>query len=142
MKIQRASGSVAGCFLFAERREGMRIPKDVPLAVYIKRLIRTDEIMKFYKSDDWKELRQEVLNEHHNECQECLKKGNYTRADCVHHVNEVRKRPDLALSKYYTDKDGNQQRQLVPLCNTCHNIVHDKLGEWQRKDCFTNEERW
>ena len=120
----------------------MRIPKDVPLAVYIRRLIRTDEIAKFYLSDDWKELRQEVLDEHYNECQECLKKGNYTRADCVHHVNEVKKRPDLALSKFYTDQDGEQQKQLVPLCNTCHNIIHDKLGEWQNRGKFHNVERW
>lgn len=120
----------------------MRIPNDIPLATYIRQLIREDRIELFYFSDDWKELRRDVLDELHNECQECLKKGKYTEADCVHHVNEVRHRPDLALSKFYIDREGRKQRQLVPLCNRCHNIVHDKLGEWQRKDKFFNEERW
>jgi 5-methylcytosine-specific restriction endonuclease McrA len=120
----------------------VKIPTDISLATYIRSLINGDRIGMFYLSDDWRELRQEVLEELHYECQECLKDGEYVRADCVHHVNEVRHRPDLALSKFYVDKDGNKQRQLVPLCNKCHNIVHDKLSEWQRKDKFTNEERW
>ena len=120
----------------------MRIPKDIPLAVYIKRLIAADKIEQFYFTEDWKELREDVLEELHNECQECLKNGTYTEADCVHHVNEVRQQPALALSKYYIDKQGNKQRNLVPLCNQCHNNVHDKLGQWQRKDKFTNTELW
>ena len=120
----------------------MRIPNDISLSAYIKQLIATDRVEQFYHTEDWKELRQEVLDELHYECQECLKHGRYTRADCVHHINEVRHRPDLALSKYYTDKKGTKHRQLVPLCNTCHNIIHDKLGKWQRKDKFSNDERW
>lgn len=120
----------------------MRIPTDISLAAYIRQLIKENKIILFYKSADWMELKDEVLEELHYECQHCLMRGKYTRADCVHHVNEVRIRPDLALSKYYTDKEGKQQRQLLPLCNTCHNIVHDKLGNWQRKDKFINEERW
>ena len=120
----------------------MRIPTDISLASYIRQLISIGKIILFYKSDDWEEIRQEVLEELNYECQECLKRGLYTRADCVHHVNEVRVRPDLALSKFYVDHEGNRQRNLVPLCNACHNIVHDKLGKWQQKDKFTNEERW
>lgn len=120
----------------------MRIPTNISLETYIRKLIAEDRVEEFYFTDDWKELRAEVLEELHNECQECLKLGKYTQADCVHHVNEVRQRPDLALSKTYTDNEGQQHRQLVPLCNTCHNIVHDKLGNWQRKDKFTNEEKW
>lgn len=120
----------------------MRIPKDISLAAFIRSLIAEDKLIIFYKSDDWKELRLEVLREHHHECSECLKRGRYTRADCVHHVNEVRQRPDLALSKFYTDRQGKEHKNLIPLCNRCHNAVHDKLGEWQRKDKFVNEERW
>lgn len=120
----------------------MRVPKDIPLAVYIKRLIAADKIEQFYFTEDWKELREDVLDFFHHECQECLKNGTYTEADCVHHVNEVRQRPELALSRYYIDTKGNKQHNLVPLCNQCHNNVHDKLGQWQRKDKFTNEERW
>lgn len=121
----------------------MRIPKDVPLSRYIRQLIAENNIEQFYQSDDWKELREEVRRELHNECQECLKRGVYTRADCVHHVLELRKHPELGLSKYYIDKStGETSRNLVPLCNTCHNVVHDKLGEWQRRGKFTNNEKW
>jgi 5-methylcytosine-specific restriction endonuclease McrA len=132
--------------VFAVKREvgeeTLRIPKDISLATYIRRLIAADKIAVFYQTEDWKELRQNVLEFFYFECQECLKKGKYTKADCVHHVNEVKHRPDLALSRTFIDDHGQQQYQLVPLCNICHNQVHDKLGEWQRKDKFTNEERW
>ena len=121
----------------------MRIPKDIPLAVYIKRLIAADKVEQFYYTEDWKELRQEVLDFFHNECQECLKLGRYTKADCVHHINEVRNRPDLALSMYYTDVQGNRQHNLVPLCNQCHNIAHPEKGfNNAKKEKFMNKELW
>jgi 5-methylcytosine-specific restriction endonuclease McrA len=120
----------------------MRIPNNMSLASYIRKLIKQDKVYLFYQTDEWKELRADVLEELHNECQDCLLHGRYTEADCVHHHNEVRHRPDLALSKYYTDAQGQRQRQLIPLCNTCHNIRHEKLMKWQSKDKFTNEERW
>ena len=120
----------------------MRVPTDTPLAAYIRRLIKANKVEQFYFTEDWKELRQDVLDFFHNECQECLAKGEYTRADCVHHVNEVRHRPELALSRYYVDGKGMRQYNLVPLCNRCHNNVHDKLKKhWETKR-FTNEERW
>lgn len=121
----------------------MRIPTDVPLAKWIRQLIKAGKEGLFYLTDDWRELREEVLEDFHNECQECLKEGKVTTDElCVHHVNELKERPDLALSRYYVDAKGKQQYNLVPLCKTCHNKVHDKLGNWQRKDKFTNEERW
>lgn len=121
----------------------MRIPKSVSLSRYIKSLIESDEVEKFYATDDWKELRAEVLRDFHNECQECLKKGRYTRADCVHHINEVRVRPDLALSRYYLDDKGRRQYNLIPLCNICHNIAHPEKGlKGNKKERFVNKERW
>ena len=120
----------------------MRIPADISIGAYIRRLIKAGKIELFYQTEDWKELREEVLDIFYNECQECLKKGIYTKADCVHHVNEVKNRPDLALSRYYTDREGKKQPNLVPLCNQCHNNVHDKLGEYRNRERFTNKERW
>lgn len=120
----------------------MKIPKDIPLAKWIRQLISAGKEGIFYLTDDWKELRLEVLRDNHYECQECIKKGKYTRAVCVHHVNELKHRPDLAMRKFFIDQKGNRQPNLVPLCNTCHNVVHDKLGNWQRKDKFTNTELW
>ena len=121
----------------------MRIPTDRNLADWIRELIKDNNIIKFYKTDDWLELNEEVKYEHHYECVECLKKGKYTRAECVHHVNKVKDRPDLALSKYYTDIHGNKQKNLVPLCNKCHNKEHpEKFAKFKKKDKFTNEEKW
>lgn len=122
----------------------MRIPTDIPLEKYIRSLIAKNRIIQFYKSDDWLELKQEVLDEFHSECQECLKHGIVTTKDLhVHHVNEVKIRPDLALSKYYRDKEGKKQRNLVPLCRTHHNEVHDRCGNSEkRKEKFKNTERW
>ena len=119
----------------------MRIPTDISLTVFINRLIQEGNLYKFYKSKEWMELRQEVLHDKHYECQHCLSKGKYTRADCVHHINEVKNRPDLALSKKYTDIEGNEHINLIPLCNQCHNKVHDRVGS-TKKDRFRNKERW
>lgn len=120
----------------------MNIPTNKSLDEWIRELIQEDKIIKFYKTKEWIELKNEVMRDNHYECAECLKRGKYTRADCVHHVNEVKIRPDLALSRYYVDKNGEKIPNLVPLCNTCHNILHDKLGEWQNRGRFKNKERW
>jgi 5-methylcytosine-specific restriction endonuclease McrA len=120
----------------------MRIPTDISLSKYIRQLIKINKVEKFYQTDDWKELRLDVLEFFHYECQECLKKGIYTRAECVHHINEVRHRPELALSRTYIDEHGQTQYNLIPLCNTCHNVIHEKLTKWKQKDKFKNEERW
>ncbi|MDD6145906.1 MAG: HNH endonuclease [Oscillospiraceae bacterium] len=112
------------------------------MASFIKKLLDEGKEYIFYKSNEWLELRQEVMHDHHYECQECMKQGRYTRADCVHHVNEVRHRPDLALSRFYIDENGNRKENLMPLCNTCHNRIHDKCGGHEKKDKFKNVERW
>lgn len=121
----------------------VRIPNDISLETYIRRLIKANRIIDFYKSDDWLELKAEVLEHFHNECQRCLEKGKVTFAQCVHHVNHVKKRPDLALSKYYIDDKGNKQYNLLPLCNACHNIEHpEKLNSNIYNNKFINKERW
>lgn len=115
---------------------------DMQMAKWVRQLIREGKVEKFYQTKEWKDIRTEVLEEHCYECQECLKQGRYTRATCVHHVNELKDRPDLALSKYYVDHKGVKHKQLLPLCNKCHNIVHDKLRSFLEGNKFTNVERW
>ena len=90
-----------------------RIPIDISLASWIRQLIEEDAVWKFYKTDDWEELRDDVLRDAHFECQHCLREGKYTRAEMVHHINEVRKRPDLALSRSYKDALGVVHNHLV-----------------------------
>ena len=111
----------------------------------IRALIDAGKVIVFYKSDEWLGLRDEVLEEYHYECQRCLSQGILKRADMVHHVNEIKNRPDLALKKTYIDADGKEQINLLPLCNQCHNVVHDKFAAWRaahESEKFTNEERW
>ena len=124
-----------------------RIPQDIALDVWIRQLIREDKIYLFYKSDDWLELRDEVMKDAHYECQHCLKNGIYKRAEMVHHINEVRKRPDLALTREFIDAITNEKIiNLIALCNSCHEKEHpDRFGNYRIQkgiERFTNEEKW
>lgn len=115
------------------------------LAAWIRTLISEDKIYRFYKSAAWLRLRDEVLRDNHYECQHCLARGKYTRAVMVHHVNEVRKRPDLALTRSYRDINGTEHINLVPLCFDCHEAEHDRFATdktVQGREKFTNVERW
>lgn len=116
------------------------------LATWIRQLIRDDKLYTFYKSREWITLRAEVMRDDHHECQHCLQRGIYTRADMVHHVNEVRKRPDMALTKEYIDNETKEKkRNLVSLCNPCHEAEHDRFEKYRTDfglQKFTNEERW
>lgn len=96
------------------------------LEQYIKGLIKENKIYKFYKTDEWKQLRDEMLFINHNECVMCRNKGVITKADCVHHVQYVKKYPKLALSKTYVDNKGQRQVNLLPLCNSCHEKLHKR----------------
>lgn len=117
------------------------------LVKWINSLIEKKELWKFYKSKYWcgdkdtEGLKNEVLKEQHYECQECLKQGKITTADTVHHIQFVRKHPELALSKYYTF-NGKRYRNLIAVCKTCHNKLHPEKLNKSSKDKFTNEERW
>lgn len=108
------------------------------LVKWINELMEKDEMWRFYKSKLWQRLANEVLKEYHFECQVCLKKGKLTRANTVHHINEVKVRPDLALSKYYIDELGNKRLNLMPICFECHNKVHKRFIKKEQ----LNEERW
>ena len=124
-----------------------RIPDDISLASWIRQLIKVDALWKFYKSDNWIELKDSVMRDAHYECQHCLKKGIYKRAEMVHHINEVRKRPDLALTREFVDSITNEKIiNLVALCNSCHEVEHpDRFGNYRAKhglEKFANDERW
>jgi 5-methylcytosine-specific restriction endonuclease McrA len=122
----------------------MQVPLDRSLASWIRELEKEDKLYKFYKTQDWQMLRNEVLEEAHYECEKCRERGLYSRAKLVHHKNEVRDRPDLALSKYYTDEEGTTKKNLLALCQNCHEEEHERayIGQTNSPKGFTNEERW
>jgi len=118
------------------------------LVSWIEYLISVDKLYLFYHSKHFKAVKREVLREQHYECQRCKAEGRLTivketikRSGVVHHEQYVRSHPELALSKYYIDKYGNKQRNLIVLCNECHEIVHDRFSVEPRKQIL-NEERW
>lgn len=87
-------------------------------------------------------MRREVMDEHHNECQDCKEKGKYKRAVMVHHEKPLRERPDLALMKYYMDEQGRKHRQLTPLCDLCHEARHPERLKQNKKENEPWPERW
>lgn len=119
----------------------MRIPTDMSLAAWIRQLQEADKLYKFYKTDEWKGLRADILAEQHNECELCRARGEYSRASVVHHVIEVKDRPDLALSRTYIDSQGRVCVQLMALCFDCHNKVHKRFGNAPSRPQL-NEERY
>lgn len=96
------------------------------------KLIQSDNLMRFYKSRAWMDKRLEALERDNNECQQCKRRGKYRKADCVHHIKEVKPHPELALTL----------DNLMSLCNTCHNEIHDRLAAVKAQPKFVNEEKW
>lgn len=126
------------------------------LVTWIKHLMSINRLDKFYHSKYFKAVKREVLRKDHNECQRCKEEGRLTivkpgvkrgtrqgavTSGVVHHEQYVRKHPELALSKYYIDRFGNKKRNLITLCDECHEIVHDRCCIGSKKKLF-NEERW
>jgi 5-methylcytosine-specific restriction protein A len=64
----------------------------------------------FYKSPKWRAMREAILADNPL-CVDCLAKGRTTPAAHVHHVEERKDRPELALAR----------SNLAPLCQPCHN---------------------
>lgn len=101
-------------------------------------LVREGNVDVFYNSRAWRKFRLKILQRDHYECQHCKAKGvrKIVRATHVHHIKELRDRPDLAL----------EPDNLISLCHMCHEEEHDKLtkaNESKKREIkFMNEERW
>lgn len=106
---------------------------------WVQSLIDANNLHAFYTSSEWIRLRDEVLVKYKHECLHCKERGYYKKANTVHHVQYVRKHPELALSKTYI-YNGNEYRQLIPLCHDCHERAHDHRQKEKQKPL--TEERW
>lgn len=124
----------------------MRVPQDRSLASWIRELVKTDKLYRFYKTDEWRCLRDSVMADAHGECEWCREKeGPPVRATCVHHAMEVKDRPELALSRCYTDADGIVRRNLWAICDACHNRAHGRFQGSRKKrgrEKPLTDERW
>lgn len=99
---------------------------------WLKDLIQKDKLIPFYKSKEWRSLRKEALERDNYECQECKRKGKYSRAKNVHHLKEVKDYPELALTL----------ENLECVCVPCHNEIHEKRLKKDKRKPFVNEEKW
>lgn len=97
---------------------------------------------KIYKTSQWKKVREEVLKMDHYECQRCnhnmfhsKEPKKLTKAVLVHHIYYADKFPEY---KYSIFVNGN--RNLVSLCNDCHEQLHGR--KFNPSVQFTTEERY
>ena len=96
----------------------------------------------FYVSGEWRKLRKKVLAKHKYECQECKRRGKYTKATHVHHRFHRDKYPQYELDEYVVMPDGTKEKNLIPVCKDCHETVcHPERLRWNKKEAL-NEERW
>lgn len=109
--------------------------------------IARGNIDKFYKSTDWKDMREQILMRDKYVCQ--FFKGSFEqyghtpnqislmRANTVHHIKPIKEYPELCL-------DSNN---LISLSHDAHEIIEgraDRLKDWnekQKKPPLTKE-RW
>lgn len=124
----------------------MKRPLDKSLAQWIRELIAEDRLYRFYKCDDWVNLRGQVMFDAHFECEDCAARGKYEPAYLVHHDREVRDYPELALSRYWFDEKGERHKQLWALCYNCHEVRHGRayrgrVGMDAKKE-MEIQERW
>lgn len=114
----------------------------VKLRNWIKKCERENAMWKFYKSVWFRSIRAAVLREQHYECQKCRAKGKVTKADTVHHEKHVRDYPELALTAYYIDDDGELKRNLTSICKSCHALEHPEKLQKKETEKYVNVERW
>ncbi|MGC3792034.1 HNH endonuclease [Priestia aryabhattai] len=81
---------------------------------YYDKYQRNKESRAFYKSKEWLKCRELVMQRDNYLCQECLANQEITKADMVHHIEELVDAPDKALN----------MDNLISLCHSCHNKEH------------------
>lgn len=72
----------------------------------------------FYNTPEWLRAREAALLRDHYLCVQCLERGKFRTATTVHHIQERKDRPDLALNL----------DNLKSLCAACHNKAHPDKG--------------
>lgn len=77
----------------------------------------TSEYTQYYNTYYWRKARRAFLIKTANTwCAECLKKGEYSIADTVHHARGFINWETFCDQKYW-----------VALCNSCHSRIHTQI---------------
>lgn len=97
-----------------------------------------NDIHRFYVWGRWKQVRQQVLDMDHNECQRCREQHKYTAATTVHHVNYVKRHPEMALDIWY-EWHGVRKRNLISLSRIWNAASQAASNAWNSiKDFVTS----
>lgn len=86
----------------------------------------------FYKSWAWQKKRREVLKRDNYECQRCKRLGRVSKGEVVHHIKELKDRPDLGMTT------GN----LISVCYQCHNVIHERFEGKKSDKQIKIPEKW
>ena len=76
------------------------------------------EQVAFYKSIQWKRVRDAVISERGGLCEMCLRSGHITAATRVHHIVHVT--PENVSNPQITLNPDN----LMAVCDDCHAAIH------------------
>lgn len=96
------------------------------------RAIESGNTHAFYNSWTWYKKRLGILKRDNHECQRCKKEGLVSRGDIVHHIKELKDRPDLGVTS----------DNLVTVCHRCHNIIHERFEGEDTLPRIDIPERW
>lgn len=105
-------------------------PDTWPACWILDMIARNGDCSEFYNSPHWKRKRRQIRKEQHGKCwchrnpaefpHLAGRKPMLVDGDTVHHMHELRQRPDLCLS----DKDEDGKQNLVLICSSCHWWLH------------------
>lgn len=82
-----------------------------------------DKVDALYHTTRWRKVRQIVLARDYEYCQECKRRGEYTKGNTVHHIVEARE----DIDKFW-DIDN-----LETVCYKCHNREHPEKNGGKKK---------
>jgi len=71
----------------------------------------------FYKTSEWKRKRIAILKRDDYKCKECSRYGKVVEANTIHHIIPLQESPELKLDN----------RNLISLCEQCHERMHNKF---------------
>ena len=78
-----------------------------------------NEVESFYKTKEWEQIRASVMIRDKYMCQICREAGKLVNAQCVHHIFPLQQYPNYSKERW----------NLISLCNTCHNEMHNHFTE-------------
>ncbi|WP_241747211.1 hypothetical protein [Lysinibacillus sphaericus] len=107
--------------------------------------ILSGELMKFYKSKEWMDLRLDALKRDNYECQSCKAAGRYHMAENVHHFKNGLEE-DLKVNQYNEiKKELNLLKDLIANKANLHSLsevasTHKGAWEWAIKEGIIKED--